>query len=140
MNKKTDNFPEERIRWQGAKHNLPQEKTVFWEEAPEALRIECEENIDNPVLLSWHDAEKYTVVGTRIVFGKLNGMAREVGIESIRQINSTELGRRVRKGDRSLLDIVDPDGNTLQFRTEKGSEYFAVWNVILMLCRMGEKR
>lgn len=150
--KHSDEWIEDRIRFQAAKHQLPQGCTRYFDAWPPEIQAAIIEGVatqacGKPVLLAHQSSSRWALVATRM-FISLDAdrlaVMRHVDIAEFKprdyppqNMDYTDLANVSRlKHSWEYLSIQDAAGTWMNFWVPAGAEAFAIWNILLMLARM----
>jgi hypothetical protein len=131
-------FIENRIKWRAGQHNVPYPRTNFWQHAPESIRQHLPDSFVRPVLFSQDRQGNSTVIGTEELAVIEDGTAIRVLLDDIIDLSSPNIAEGKQKSHFCQLSVKTTSGDTL-LPTEDGKGCFAVWNILLMLCRLRRK-
>jgi hypothetical protein len=149
---KTDEYIESRLRWKAEKYNLPSQYSSFFENLSDKRKDHYSEllkelNVGIPTLIfTQPNSNKWTIIGTRkIAWGddeKLDSLMFEY-IKEIRphSLNSFEKVKQatnnsLTKKEWNELTLTEKNGNKRNVYAYKGSDYFAMWNILLMVWKL----
>lgn len=137
---RNDDWIENRIRWKAAKHGLPSDHAFAFPDLPEThrdhlTRVAEQRGIGNPVLALLDLGSRWTLLGTRRIVSSYDENLIEVEFSEVRDV-----GRRDRELQKHELEFLQLETNTshapIVVWAARGREFFAVWNILRMLCRM----
>jgi len=153
---KTVEFIENRIKWRASQHNLPNKSVLLFEnltaEAKARYLTHFNENISGKIILLFKDSKhNWTALGTKMIIGYDGTQFNSVTLSSIEDVDSknrkelfskaetgeTKLRKIKKRNERELL-VTDFDGKETVFITKKGSDFFSLWNILLMITRLNE--
>ena len=146
-------FIENRIKWRASQHDLPNKRVFLFEGLDKKTKAKYLSQINlqdtGEIVLLFTDRKRnWTVLGTKMIVGydgvQLNSVAFNV-IKKSTSKNFYELGftlhkkrKSFRKKDECELLIFDENDNEIIFITSKGSDFFALASIVLMLERLNE--
>lgn len=148
---KSESFIENRIKWRAAQHKLPNKRVFLFESLDEKTRMKYlsllnPENTGKIVLLFTDSEGNWTALGTKMIIGYNGLQVNSVAFNVIKEWfpkNFHELGllplnkqKKYRKNQECELLIFDKDDNEIVFITNKGSDFFALTSLVLMLIRL----
>ncbi|WP_349664412.1 hypothetical protein IZU89_04980 [Cellulophaga lytica] len=152
---KTDEYIAKRLKWKDGKHSLPTQHSFLFESLPsENQKFYSElfksQNIGIPVLVFTQPTnDKWTVFGTRkIVWGEYNNFEsllisdiKEMRPQSLVEISENEIATReqVKKAEWDELTITNLNSEQFVIPAFKGSDFFAMWNILLMNWQLNRK-
>ncbi|ADY28798.1 hypothetical protein [Cellulophaga lytica] len=152
---KTDEYIAKRLKWKAGKHSLPTQHSFLFESLPsENQKFYSElfksQNIGIPVLVFTQPTnDKWTVFGTRkIVWGEYNNFEsllisdiKEMRPQSLVEISENEKVTReqVKKAEWDELTITNLNSEQFVIPAFKGSDFFAMWNILLMNWQLNRK-
>ncbi len=149
--KKSDDFIADRLMWKALKHNLPTKFSSYHRDCSPAIQQYLasflgEENSGLPVLYFTKPTGEWTLVCTREVICNSNPGIIRVAVDSIQKFYPAAVGElrsgqsvnadEVKKAEWDELIIVDRSGNKYKLHTNKGADFFALWNILLMVVRL----
>jgi hypothetical protein len=145
---KTDEYISRRITWKAAQHALPSDFSFFYTTLP----IEVKEYLSTqivtdhaeiPVIFFTKPSQEWTLLSTRQLYGRnSNGDIYGIKLADIKHFTSKKFVSEKEKFSTSLkknewheLLITDKNGQVITFHAHKGSDLFALWNILLMAVR-----
>ena len=153
---KTVEFLEDRIKWRASKHNLPNKSVFLFENLTDEIKMKYlthfDEKDSGKVILLFTDSKKnWTALGTKMIVGFNGNKLNSVKLNSIKEVISKNLKehhlkrdsrktklKKIKKENESELSIMDFDGNETVFITNNGSDFFSLWNIIIMITRLNK--
>ncbi len=130
---KSESYIAERIRWRGDQHNLPKQNTYYWENASESLRVFLVCEVGRPVLVSSSADQKSIVLCTKgLIIGNQSDSI-SINYNQIEDILHPPLSKEMPKSEMDSLKLLLKNGSEEVLKTAKGGEFFALWNILLML-------
>ncbi|WP_282164753.1 hypothetical protein [Cellulophaga baltica] len=153
---KTVEFIENRIKWRASQHNLPNKSVFLFENFTVKTKSKYlthfnEDNSGKIILLFTDIKNNWTALGTKMIIGYDGTQLNSVKLSSIEDVDSknrkelfskaeageTKLKKIMKRNERELL-VIDFDGKDTVFITKKGSDFFSLWNIVLMITRLNE--
>lgn len=136
-----DAFIAQRIRWRASQHGLPSDDTFAFGEHPAnlaaAIKDACSDHeVQNPVLVFGRQLDRWTILGTRKLLSRY-----ENNVSACEYSQITELGHAERLEDKATLQLIRVklvDGREVRAWGPPGAQFFAMWNIVLMLSRMSD--
>lgn len=152
---KTDEYIAKRLKWKAEKHSLPTEHSFLFESLPTENQKYYSElfenlNIGIPVLIfTQPNNDKWTIIGTRkIVWGEYDKF-ESLLIENIKEmkpeslVKLSESGKAtkesMKKAEWDELTITNLNSEKFIIPAFKGSDFFAMWNILLMNRQLNRK-
>ncbi|MDN3494251.1 hypothetical protein [Winogradskyella bathintestinalis] len=152
---KTDEYIAKRLKWKAEKHSLPTQHSFLFESLPfENQKYYTElfksQNIGIPVLVfTQPNNDKWTIIGTRkIVWGEYDKF-QSLLIENIKEMKPESLVKlmetgkvtkeSIKKADWDELTITNLNSEKFIIPAFKGSDFFAMWNILLMNRQLNRK-
>ena len=150
---KKASFIENRIKWAASKHGLPTANSFFFEDLESNVRNKYldrlkDYEIGNSVLLFKDENENWTIVGTdKVAWGSETELKiiphNEIHRMQPKQLKDVkEKVKFVRdvskKSDWHELSVTDNLNNETILTAQKGGDFFALWNILLMLGRLSK--
>ena len=152
---KTDEYIASRLTWKAKQYSLPTEYSIYFENLTQKKKDHyyeyiMDQNIGIPTLLFIQpNSTKWTIIGTRkIVWGE-NGQSESLLFSNIKEIKPHSLDSKekfekavngslpkMEWNELTLTEINDKVSNVYAF---KGSDYFAMWNIIRMVWQLNSK-
>jgi hypothetical protein len=148
---KSDDFIANRLIWKAAKHNLPTKLSFFYKDVSPDIRdyltsfIDTE-NSGQPVLFFTKPTREWTLVCTREVICNDNKTVFRIKISDIQHCRPTSLDnlgmgetiniKEVKKSEWHEVTVVGNSGKSFVVHAGKGSDLFALLNILLMLKRL----
>ncbi|MCG2432133.1 hypothetical protein [Aequorivita xiaoshiensis] len=153
---KTDEYIAKRLKWKAEKHSLPTEHSFLFEILPtenQKYYLELFENLNIgiPVLVfTQPNNDKWTIIGTRkIVWGEYDKY-ESLLIENIKEmkpeslVKLSESGKAtkesMKKAEWDELTITNLNSEQFVIPAFKGSDFFAMWNILLMNWQLNRKQ
>ncbi len=145
--KKTIQFLENRIKWKASQYNLPNENVFLFENLNEENKMKYlthfNEHDSGKIILLFTDSKKnWTALGTKMMFGFDGLKLSSVKLNSIKSVISKNLKdhhkTNIKKREEHKLSVIDFNENETIFITKKGSDFFSLWNIILMIVRLNK--
>lgn len=151
---KTAEFIEDRIKWRAAQCNLPNKSVFFFENLSAEAKTKYltyfnEENSGKIILIFTDSKSNWTVLGTKKIIGFDGTKLNSANLDSIQDLGSkkwnehflkAEAGqtkpKKINKQNECEFLVTDFDGKETVFITEKGSDFFSLWNIVLMITRL----
>ncbi|MEM6685000.1 MAG: hypothetical protein AAF617_04310 [Bacteroidota bacterium] len=148
---KTESFIEDRIKWRASKRNLPNKHVVFFKDLDKKTRREYLSEVHYQdtgkiVLLFTHKKKSWTAIGTKMIVGFDGKLLHTIAYKDIVSLDAKHLKASLeastftriffRKKFESDLVIKDIHGNETVFFTHPGEDFFALWNMTMMLARL----
>lgn len=149
--KKSESFIENRIKWKASQYNLPNERVFLFEGLDKQKRAQYMRQISREktgkiVLLFTDSEDNWTAVGTKMIIGYYGERMNSISLDEIQRSTSKSFyelqfmvpksQKRIQKELECELLIIDKRGNKKVFITDKGSDFFALFNIVLMLSRL----
>jgi len=149
--KKSESFIENRIKWKASQYNLPNERVFLFEGLDKQKRAQYMRQISREktgkiVLLFTDSEDNWTAVGTKMIIGYDGERMNSISLDEIQRSTSKSFyelkfmvpksQKRIQKELECELLIIDKRGNKKVFITDKGSDFFALFNIVLMLSRL----
>lgn len=153
---KTEIFIENRIKWRGSQHNLPNKTVFLFEkldlEVKKKYSIHFNKNDSGKIIFLFTDYKgNWTAIGTKMIIGFDGTKLSSIKLSSIKNVisknlkehrNQVESGatklKKIEKENERELSITDFTGNETIFITKKGNDFFSLWNITLMLTRLNK--
>ena len=135
---KTESFIEDRIIWNAGRHKMPDGNCfICSSEHPYSKSISLFNHLGKPILLFFLDEKNWSVLGTKGISGVIDDDFRAVEYSEIVELDGFEAARE-KKTEKSKLSELKVIGKQKEFlfKTTPGGEFFAFWNIALMLQRM----
>ncbi len=145
---KTDEYIAKRLKWKAGKHSIPTQHSFLFESlSTENQKYYSElfktHNIGIPVLVFTQPKnDKWTIIGTRkIIWGEYDELKslsiseiKEMRPQSLVEISKTGKATReqVKKAEWDELTITNLNSEQHVVPAFKGSDFFAMWNILLM--------
>ncbi|MCW3466122.1 hypothetical protein [Chitinophaga nivalis] len=146
---KTDEYFRKRLIWQATKHNLPAAYSFLYDDLPEATKTYLAAQIDMesagiPVLFFTTPSQEWTLLCTRQLIGYNQGVyvlpLKEITFITSKKRTSQLAGdSRLPKGEWHELEVKDQQEQIFLFHAHKGGEFFALWNLLLMMRRFNQE-
>ena len=152
--RKTPEFIENRIKWRASQNSLPNKYALLFENLPDEIKIKYtsqfkEEDSGKIILLFTDPNKRWTALGTKMIIGYDGSKLNAVKLNTIQDVTSKNKKKKyelLRAGHKNLeklnkkleheLSVIDIDGNETVFITNKGSDMFSLWNIVLMIIRL----
>jgi hypothetical protein len=115
---------------------LPKERTYYWEDASESFRARLDCRVGKPVLVSSLSDSEFMVLCTR---GLIIGDSRSrisINYNKIVDILGPPLSESTPKAEMENLTLIINSGSEFDLKVPKGADFFAVWNILLMLVNL----
>ncbi len=138
---KTESFIEDRIIWNAGRHKLPDGNCFnCGSDHPYHKFIAGISHLGKPILLFALDEKNWSVLGTKGISGVIDDDFRSIEYSEIVKVDGFEAARekKTEKSKLSELKVIAKHQEIL-FKTAPGGEFFAFWNIVLMLQRMLSK-
>ncbi|WP_299223538.1 hypothetical protein [uncultured Aquimarina sp.] len=153
---KTVEFIEDRIKWRASQHGLPNKSVFLFENLTDEVKMKYSNHFDEKdsgkiILLFTDSKNNWTALGTKRIIGYNGTKLNSVKLESIKDVDSknrkeyfekAEAGqtklKKIKKRNEYELLITEFDGKETEFITKKGSDFFSLWNIVLMITRLNE--
>lgn len=144
---KTDEYIYKRLIWKAGPYNLPSDFSFFYNNLPQKIKEYLSGQIiispnEIPVLFFTKPSQEWTLLSTRQLFGYNNNHVYSIPLKDIAHLTSRKFGDEnakftsgLKKSDLHELVITGRDGQILLFHARKGSDLFALWNILLMAVR-----
>ena len=146
---KTDEYISSRLKWKAEQNNLPSEYSFYFEDLTDEKKkyytsLLKDENIGIPTLVfTQPNSDKWTIIGTqKIVWGE-NQKSESLSFSAIKEIKphslddlekvKTAINDSLPKTEWNELTLIKENGKRMKVYTHKGSDFFAMWNIIRML-------
>lgn len=146
---KSEAFIINRLIWKAGKYNLPGAFSFLFNDLPlgkqEFLNSQLAIEFSGiPVLFFTKPTGEWTLLCTRQVICNDIKSVISLDISEIKQIlptafDPTQIGKRVdiftliKKSEWDTLKIIDRQDNSYILHADKGSDLFALWNILLMM-------
>ncbi|MCR6638994.1 MAG: hypothetical protein NVV82_08430 [Sporocytophaga sp.] len=151
--KKTDDFLINRLMWKAERYRLPTESSFYFKDLPKDLQQHLSTFIDleksgAPILFFTKSTKEWTVICTRQVICRDNKSTVTINIAEIHSIEPAAFEASLKlplikfrdgnhsKRDWDQLTITDKKSNRYILHSDKGSDLFALWNILLMTKRI----
>ena len=149
--KKTDEFLVDRLIWKAKKYNFPTNYSFFYNElsadVQQYLNVYIEKFVaGKPVLFFTSPSKKWTLVCSRQIICNDNKDVFKINIQDIQELKSTVIDnassnklvdlRESEKLEWHQMTVVDKEKNSCILYADKGSDLFALWNILLMAVRL----
>jgi len=149
---KTDSFIKSRIKWKAGGYKLSSNLTVYYKDLSLSLKEFYDQQIKNlnigtPVLLFTRKRDdSWTIIGTQKVvwysiqkissldYLRFQFMATN-DIYELKYNGETELNP-IKKLEWDELTVLDTENNKLKIPSYNGSDFFALWNILLMVTNL----
>jgi len=134
-----DDFIAGRIRWRASKHGLPNYDTHEFADAPDVVQAAVNEvcagyDAGLLVLVFGNTSDRWTVIGTRAVVSYYGEAVHHCPLSQIVDFDRSK--PFVRKQDMEYFDVTLTDTSTVRIWGPRGSQFSALWNILLSLSRM----
>jgi hypothetical protein len=138
---KTESFIENRIIWNAGRHKLPAGNCfICSSEHPYENLTAQHEHLGKPILLFALDEKNWSVLGTKGISGILDDDFRSIDYSEIVEFDGFEAAREKKTEKSKLSELkVKTQQHEILFKTAPGEEFFAFWNISLMLQRILSK-
>ena len=119
---------------------MPSRDTHEFIDTPVAVRAAIDDvygsyDIGLPVLVFGNVADRWTILGTRAVLSFYDGALHHCALPQIAGFNNPKASR-VPKQNRQYLTVRLVDSSTVQLWGPRGSQFFALWNILVGLSNM----
>ncbi|MBV1910612.1 MAG: hypothetical protein KUG78_15020 [Kangiellaceae bacterium] len=138
---KSEEFVEQRIMWAAGRHNLPTSNSFPIQDIDETAcagfeltKLKC---LGKPIYLFFEDENNWSVLGTRGITGLNDSTYSSVRYDEIKDLegfDELKVGGK-RKEDLKELKVLTSQKETV-FKSKSGGDFFALWNICLMLQRI----
>ncbi|MCK8521057.1 hypothetical protein M0D21_05740 [Aquimarina sp. D1M17] len=153
---KTADFIENRIKWRASQHNLPNSSVFLFDNLTADKKAKYlnhfnQEDYGKIILLFTDSKNNWTALGTKKIIGYDGTKVNSVKLNSIQNVDSknrkeyfekAEAGetklKKFKKRNESELLVTEIDGKETIFITEKGSDLFSLWNIMIMITRLNK--
>lgn len=144
---KTDEYIYKRLVWKAGQYNVPSRFSFLYNELPLAMKAHLTGQIrlntlELPVLFFTKPSCEWTLLTTRQLLGYSGSDIYSIPLEAIAHLTSkkfadenAKFSSRISKQDWDELVVTSNDGQILAFHAQKGSDLFALWNILLMAIR-----
>ena len=148
---KTDEFIIKKLKWKAEKFCLPTEFAFYFDDLPSQIKNELanqidKENCGTPVLFFTKPTKEWTIICSQKVVCNDNTRIVSLSLSDIKQIlptafDPTMIGKSLdintvkKKTEWDTIKIIDKQGNSNIFCADKGSDFFSLWNILLMAKR-----
>lgn len=148
---KTDDFIANRLVWKASSHSLPTKFSFYYKDISLNTQLYVNslidiENSGQPVLFFTKPTGEWTLICTREVICNNNETLVRINISDIesfkppffdklkegKHINPEE----IKKSELDELKVITRSGNSFVLHANKGSDLFALWNILLMAARL----
>ncbi|MFC7445290.1 hypothetical protein C7H62_0506 [Mesoflavibacter sp. HG96] len=152
---KTDEYVAKRLKWKAGKNSLPTKYSFLFESLPSEdqkyyLELFKNHSIGIPVLIFIQPkSDKWTIIATRkIIWGEYDKFKslpiseiKEMRPQSLVEISETGKATReqVKKAEWDELTITNMNSEKFIIPAFKGSDFFAMWNILLMNKQLNRK-
>lgn len=149
MLKKTDEYIKNRLIWKAKQYSLSSEFVIFHDDLSLELATSLSKHINTglsgiPVLLFTNPDKAWTLLCTRQVIGFDNHHIYSVHFNEIECVISKKLQElsgierplsmnEIEKDEWTKLLVKTKEGKDFLFHANKGSDFFALWNIVLMV-------
>lgn len=147
--KKTDDFIANRIIWKAGHYKFSPTSTSFFKDLSLEIQQYLTNHLDNssgiPILFFTKPTNEWTLLCTKQVICNDNQKIFRLDISQIKQLRPTlfdnisnEKSLNIRdslKTEWHQVTVLDNKNDFYILHTDKGSDLFALWNILLMLIR-----
>lgn len=147
---KTDDFIINRLIWKAKKYKLPTEFSFFFTDISPVLQEYLNSQVDKensgtPVLFFTKPTKEWTLVCTKQVICNDNEKIFRLNIRDIKNFHLTAFEKynsnkiniqEAKKTEWNEVTVVDYADNKYILHADKGSDLFALWNILLMAARL----
>jgi hypothetical protein len=147
---KDDEFIANRLIWKAGKYTLTEHFSLFFKGLTKETQQYLEARIDTtksgiPVLFFTKPTNEWTLICTRQVIGYNNHEIICIDLSNIKSVSQTAFKRysnnkityqQAKKSEWDEVEIEDRKGNKYVFHAYKGTDLFALWNILLMAIRI----
>jgi hypothetical protein len=151
---KSDEFILNRLRWKARKYNLPTENSIFFNDLSSSVQayLNSLRNITAsgiPGLFFTKPTKEWTLVCTKQIICYDNNNIISINLSDIDKISSTvfdpaikipwsELSKMKTKSEWDTIKVTTNNGFFYVLHANKGSDLFALWNILLMMARLDQ--
>ena len=148
---KTEEFIIKKLKWKAEKFGLPTEFAFCFDDLPSQTKNELanqidKENCGTPVLFFTKPTKEWTIICSQKVIFNDNTRIVSLNLSDIKQIlptafDPTMIGKSIdintvkKKTEWDTIKIIDKQENSYILCADKGSDLFALWNILLMAKR-----
>ena len=150
---KTDEYLKNRLIWKAKKYLLPSEYSFFHSDLTHEQQKYLSAHVDPelvgiPVLFFTKPGKEWTLICTRQLVGFNNHNFYSLPFkEAVHIAPSTMIGltegrqrlesvKQIGKAEWDQLALTDRTGRNFLFHANKGADFFAMWNIILMAIKL----
>jgi len=140
--KKTDDFLINRMVWKAESYHLPTKSSLYFKDLPSDLQLDLKALVDQtnsgpPVLFFTKPTKEWTLICTRQVIFNSNLTTTHIDISDIASMIATdwETGNHD-NNECHQLTVTNKEGNRYILHADKGTDLFALWNILLMTKRI----
>eukprot|EP00237_Pycnococcus_provasolii_P002636 CAMPEP_0119206522 /NCGR_PEP_ID=MMETSP1316-20130426/40430_1 /TAXON_ID=41880 /ORGANISM="Pycnococcus provasolii, Strain RCC2336" /LENGTH=157 /DNA_ID=CAMNT_0007202923 /DNA_START=1085 /DNA_END=1555 /DNA_ORIENTATION=+ len=154
---KSDEFIKGRIIWKAEQYNCPSETVLLFEDISENHQAKGLSSIDTsqvgtPVLLFNGENGTWTLICTKGFVFESNGIVNSIEFSEIRNHaigddpfdkllkNTSKRTKKFDKREQHKILIENRDDEILEINAKKGSDIFALYNLLLMMLNLKEKK
>lgn len=146
---KSDEFIANRIKWKAENYKLPSDHALYFDQLTDKQKgayagFLKTENIGIPVMIFVEPKNKnWTILGTRKILSNANGNTSSLLYDEIKDIKphnietlekaKEAIDNNMPKSHWNELTLTDDKGSKRNIYATKGSDYFAMWNIIRMV-------
>jgi len=146
--KKSDDYIVNRLLWKAGKYELPTKSSFYFTglspELQQYLSAQIEgSNSGIPVLFFTRPSQEWTLLCTRQVIGHNTRHLTALYLRDIKQITTTVFDQlpagqpfrsstMKKKTEWDEIKVIDQLDNAHLFYADRGSDLFALWNILLM--------
>lgn len=148
---KTDDFIANRLIWKAKNYNLPTSSSFFYNDLSSDVQQDLSSYFDNsasgqPVLFFTKPSNEWTLVCTRQIICNDNKQVFRINFDNIDKFKPTLFYNVSKiqladikanpKPEWHQVTVVDKQNNSFILHADKGSDLFALWNILLMAARL----
>ena len=147
---KTDEYIINRLTWKAKKYELPTKFAFFFADLPPNLKEYLDTQIENeksgiPVVFFTKPTREWTLVCTKQVICSDNEKIFKIDINNIKSFRPTAFDKyginkislqEAKKTEWNEVTVIDDTDNKYVLHADKGSDLFALWNILLMAVRL----
>ncbi|MBO9701370.1 MAG: hypothetical protein J7604_14265 [Sporocytophaga sp.] len=140
--KKTDDFLINRIKWKADSYHLPTKSSFYFKDLNSDLQLDLKAFVDQtnsgpPILFFTKPTKEWTLICTRQVIFNDNLTTTHIDISDIDSMIATGWGTENHdKNKLHQLTVTDKKSNQYILHADKGTDLFALWNILLMMKRI----
>lgn len=149
---KTDEYISNKLIWSAKRNLLPSEYSFFYNDLPHEQQKHLSayadpELVGIPVLLFTNPGKEWTLICTKQLVGFDNHNFYSLPFKEVVHVTpSTMVGltdarqrlesvKQIGKREWDQLVLTDKNGRNFLFHANKGADFFAMWNILLMTLR-----